>query len=84
MKRRDDTQSRTWPRRLLREARSWAITVALVAAVYAGISTWRSSSLLPADGQPAPAISLLDLDGREVPLSDFRGKALLLHFWGPW
>lgn len=33
-------------------------------------------------GKPAPAFTLKDLDGREVSLSDFRGKVVFLSFWG--
>lgn len=35
-------------------------------------------------GQPAPDFTLHDLDGREVRLSELRGKAVLLDFWGAW
>ncbi|MBR1426280.1 MAG: redoxin domain-containing protein [Paludibacteraceae bacterium] len=32
----------------------------------------------------APEFSLLDMDGKEVKLSDFRGKYVVLDFWGSW
>ena len=32
----------------------------------------------------APDFSLYDLDGREVKLSDFRGKVVFLNFWATW
>jgi thiol-disulfide isomerase/thioredoxin len=36
-------------------------------------------------GQPAPQIDAVDLDsGRPVHLADFRGKVVLLDFWGYW
>jgi peroxiredoxin len=35
-------------------------------------------------GVPAPDFTLTSLDGREVKLSDFRGKAVLLNFWATW
>ena len=35
-------------------------------------------------GQPAPDISGSDLDGVEFKLSDYRGKVVLLSFWGDW
>ncbi len=32
----------------------------------------------------APEFTLKDADGHEVSLSDYRGKALILHFWATW
>jgi len=32
----------------------------------------------------APAFTLRDLSGREVSLSDFRGRVVLLDFWATW
>jgi thiol-disulfide isomerase/thioredoxin len=42
------------------------------------------------DGKPekgktiAPGFTLRDISGREVSLSDFRGKVVLLDFWATW
>jgi len=38
----------------------------------------------PAIGKPAPEISGEDLDGQQFKLSDYRGKVVLLDFWGNW
>jgi len=35
-------------------------------------------------GQIAPGFELRDLNGKEVKLSDFRGKAVVLNFWATW
>lgn len=35
-------------------------------------------------GKEAPDFTLLNLDGEEVSLSDFRGKYVLINFWGTW
>ncbi len=32
-------------------------------------------------GRPAPDFTLIDLDGNQVSLSDFRGKTVFLNFW---
>jgi hypothetical protein len=38
----------------------------------------------PVTGQLAPDLTLPDLDGNQVTLSDLRGKAVLLNFWATW
>lgn len=35
-------------------------------------------------GQPAPDFTLLDNMGKQVSLSDFKGKVVYLDFWGTW
>jgi len=35
-------------------------------------------------GQIAPDFTLADLDGNEISLSDFRGKAVFINFWATW
>ena len=36
------------------------------------------------DAEPAPAFTLESLAGERVPLSDWRGRAVLLYFWATW
>ena len=38
----------------------------------------------PQVGEAAPDISGVDIDGKEFKLSDYRGKVVLLDFWGFW
>jgi peroxiredoxin len=38
----------------------------------------------PLVGGPAPEITLKDLQGQDVRLSDLRGKIVLLNFWATW
>jgi peroxiredoxin len=35
-------------------------------------------------GKPAPEIGGEDIDGVKFKLSDYRGKVVLLDFWGHW
>jgi len=35
-------------------------------------------------GKPMPAVSLVDLEGHPVSVSDLRGKPMLLNFWATW
>jgi thiol-disulfide isomerase/thioredoxin len=37
-----------------------------------------------ADGKPAPEIEGVDVDGKPLRLSDYRGKVVMLVFWGSW
>src|SRR5271154_6875184 len=35
-------------------------------------------------GKPAPAFTLVTLDGKKVSLSDYKGKSVLVNFWATW
>ena len=35
-------------------------------------------------GKPAPAIDGIDLNGKPLKLADYRGKVVVLVFWGSW
>ena len=37
-----------------------------------------------AEAAPAPDFTVTDMDGKEVALSDFRGKPVILNFWASW
>lgn len=36
------------------------------------------------EGKPAPALVLKDLHDKDVTLSDFKGKVVLINFWATW
>ena len=38
----------------------------------------------PCIGAPAPDLAAIDFDGNPVKLSDYRGKVVMLDFWGDW
>lgn len=44
----------------------------------------RPNRVILKTGYPAPDFALTDLDGTTRRLSDFRGKVVLLDFWGTW
>ena len=66
------------------------VVVALVAAVmlYFGFHQARRSGtdhpLGIGYGTPAPDFTLESLDGKNVSLSEFKGKAVLVNFWATW
>jgi thiol-disulfide isomerase/thioredoxin len=66
-----------------------AAVLALLAATYFADRATRvkprSSGTISADvGKPAPALSLKDLDDKDVTLSGLKGKVVLVNFWATW
>jgi len=43
-----------------------------------------SASGSPVDNSSAPDVAFKDLNGKSVPLLDFRGKIVLVNFWATW
>ncbi len=54
---------------------------ALIFAVY---SSFKKDSATVEVGDQAPNFSLQQMDGKQVKLSDLRGKGVVLNFWGSW
>ncbi|MHB8499468.1 MAG: TlpA disulfide reductase family protein [Candidatus Acidiferrales bacterium] len=38
----------------------------------------------PGTGLPTPELTLKDLDGKDVSLSEYKGKVILVNFWATW
>lgn len=49
-----------------------------------GLKTYETEISSPNDGKKAPDFTLLTPDGKEVKLSDYAGKVILLDFWATW
>ena len=71
--------------------RAIAGTVFSLMVALAGMGSATALDLLPVAerqvvrlGEPAPNFQLRDLNGRQVALSELRGKVVLLNFWATW
>ena len=64
------------------------VALLLVAAVLLAAFVWVFSAPPPAAGEwvgkPAPPTRGTDADGVAFQLSDYRGKVVMLDFWGDW
>ena len=52
----------------------------LAEAAIARLDDWLNLAI----GKPAPEIDGVDVEGRPLKLSDYRGKVVLLLYWGSW
>lgn len=72
----------------MRQHRKWIQSVILTAVLLIGAYTIGSSLFakedIPREGSVAPDFALTDLAGEKVRLSDFRGKPVIVNFWGSW
>jgi hypothetical protein len=64
--------------------RATAGIVALLAAAPLLHGQGKKAPVTPKVGQAAPDISGQDIDGHRFKLSDYRGKVVVLDFWGDW
>ena len=66
------------------------IAVAVALMLFAGVRMARTRTNISKtktaglNGTVAPDFQLQSLDGKQVRLSDYRGKAVLLNFWATW
>ena len=65
----------------------WTVTGALSLLLWApalGAQEKTATGATPTVGKAAPEIEGEDIDGEKFKLSDYRGKVVLLDFWGNW
>ena len=63
---------------------NWVLPLALALAVLAGFQALRKPEVAAGEGCLAPGFTLRDSDGGEVSLEQFRGRPVILNFWGTW
>ena len=66
---------------MIQRPRLRTLLIAAAVAIVGG----RAPALRAADPEPAPAWrTFVDVDGKPLKLSDFRGKVVMLDFWATW
>jgi len=55
-----------------------------VLALWLGISAYQTRKHFAAGAAAAPAFTLADLSGRNVSLTEYRGRKVVLHFFATW
>lgn len=59
------------------------VAVLLIGGYTIGSSLFSKESI-PKEGSTAPAFTLSGLDGKKHELSDYKGKVVVVNFWGSW
>jgi thiol-disulfide isomerase/thioredoxin len=72
------------PKPAWRKVRSLLLNAALFVAVFLAVSTFQSRNMLAADGEPAPALQGVTLDGDPYDLADAADRPALVYFFAPW
>jgi len=66
------------------KAKSFLLNAALVIVVFLAASAFQSRNMLAADGEPAPALQGMTLEGRPYNLAEMNGRPALVYFFAPW
>lgn len=56
----------------------------LLLGLWLGVVPVRGQLLTPESNHAAPDFTLPDLNGKQISLSDYKGKVVLLNFWATW
>ena len=60
------------------------VSIALIGASCSAQENDGSAAAAEEESFPAPDFTLVDLQGNQVSLSDYRGKAVIIDFWATW
>ncbi|MBH0206501.1 MAG: TlpA family protein disulfide reductase [Nitrospira sp.] len=61
-----------------------ALLVAILAVAVSGGLAWSMGSRVPVVGSIPEDFRLIDLEGKQQSLSQYRGKVVLVNFWATW
>jgi peroxiredoxin len=64
--------------------RSFALNTAFLVVVFVVIFAFQSRNMLAADGQPAPELKGITLDGAAYDLAEKSDRPALVYFFAPW
>lgn len=65
--------------------RRFLLEASVAVVLLAGLWAWQTRNLLPADERVlAPALGLVDLDGRRWDIPQLAGKPVVVYFFAPW
>jgi cytochrome c biogenesis protein CcmG, thiol:disulfide interchange protein DsbE len=64
-----------------RFAKDWGIAALVAAAVFLLVGVFQGG---PETGVPAPALELVDLDGKPASLQALSGETVVVNFWATW
>ena len=62
--------------------KSWTINIALLLCVYFAVQSYQGRHTQQSG--PAPDIQAKDINGQNISLKQYQGKATLVYFWATW
>lgn len=68
----------------IRKYRSLLLNIGLIALVFFGLLAFQMRDMLAADGQPAPGLRGVTLNGQLYDLEDAAARPALVYFFAPW
>jgi len=66
------------------KVRSFLLNAAVLVAVFVGVSMFQMRHMLDADGEAAPPLRGLALDGSVYELAEAEGRPAMVYFFAPW
>ena len=68
---------------MIRLIKDWALALVVGIAVFL-LADWMSDAPAPKSMTEAPAFTLVNADGGTTSLAEFKGRTVVVNFWGSW